>query len=291
MRSHQPKLSRCADHTVRWLLAAHRPAVGRSRRTAFTLIELLLAVMIFGIVLLAINTVFYSALHLRNRTADLMDTSQSVEQALAFIRRDFQGALPPGGVMVQWFKIGPVSAQGVAGTSSTTSTTGTSRRGVTSTGVGDALSTGATGGGMQTPGIQFFTTTGIINDTEPWGDIQRITYQLQAPTDRRAFGKDLVRSINRNLLATTIEEPVEQRLLNNIDTMDIDCFTGTQWQTTWDTTLSDVGLPTAVRIRIQFASENLADARNRQPLEMIFPLTVQAVTNQTQSTGGMGGMQ
>jgi prepilin-type N-terminal cleavage/methylation domain-containing protein len=265
-------------------LRTQRPARG------FTLIELLISVMIFGIVLIAINTVFYSALRLRNRTAALIDSSQNLEQALAFLRKDLKSVVPPGGVMAQWFKVGPVSPQGMANSSTgTTAGNSVSRGGVTTTGVSAALQTGSTGGAMQSPGIQFYTTTGAINEYEPWGDLQRVTYQLQPAADHRAFGKDLVRSVNRNLLATTTEDPIEQRLLSNIDTMDFECYTGIQWQTTWDTTLTDTGLPTAVRVRIVFATEYPGDARNRQPLEMIVPLIVQTMTNQTSTTSSTGG--
>src|SRR6185436_7883658 len=48
-----------------------------------TLIEILIAVAIFAIVLAAINTVFYSALRLRNRSAAAFDEALPVQQAVA----------------------------------------------------------------------------------------------------------------------------------------------------------------------------------------------------------------
>ena len=52
-------------------------------------------------------------------------------------------------------------------------------------------------------GLDFFTSTGALSDKAPWGDIQEVFYELKAPTDRNQAGMDLVRCVNRNLLATT----------------------------------------------------------------------------------------
>ncbi len=233
-----------------------RLAAGQQHRErgAFTLIEVLIAVAIFSIVFLAINTVFYSALHLQTRTAQLLDDSLPVQRALASLRRDLQGTLPPGSGLVASFK-----------------------NGVVGTGVGVA----------QGVGLEFYTTTGVINDNEPWGDIQKVTYQLADPADRlHAAGQDLVRSVTRNLLpTTTIEEPAEQWLLGNVETLEFACYDGTDWRDTWDTTMADSGLPQAIRVRLLLATTNAVSLRFRQPLEMIVPLTVQSVTNQTQTTG------
>src|SRR6266571_3956497 len=61
---------------------------------AFTLIEVLLAVSVFAIVLIAINTVFYSALRLRATTARVLDQSAPLQQTLIVLRRDLHGAVP-----------------------------------------------------------------------------------------------------------------------------------------------------------------------------------------------------
>ena len=75
---------------------------------AFTLIEVLLAVAISAVVLAAINTVFFGALHLRMTTSRSLDASLPLEQALTLLRRDLQGAMPPGtnGDLIGDFKSG-----------------------------------------------------------------------------------------------------------------------------------------------------------------------------------------
>jgi type II secretion system protein J len=234
------------------------PPTRRQHRAAargFTLLELVIAVGIFAIVLIAINTVFFSALRLRQRTTAVLDEALPVTQALALLRRDLRGALPPVGVLASAFKDGLVGS-----------------------------------GTVQSSGLEFFTTTGRLSEDAPWGEVQRVTYQLIDPLDRsHSRGKDLLRSVNRNLLATGPEELEEQRLAGNIERLEFLCFNGTDWRSTWDTTLGDTNLPTAVKVRLLLAEENADNNnRNRQPLELLVPLTIQTLTNQVASTSGGG---
>jgi prepilin-type N-terminal cleavage/methylation domain-containing protein len=255
---------------------------------AFTLIELLIALSIIVIILVAVNTVFFSAIHLKNRAASMVDNSHNIEQALTIVRRDLLNTFPPDGTMSQWFIVGAVSpyAQMTAmnrSTDNSQSDTNISTSGVTTTGMSALNSSVNTSGGMQSFGIQFFTTTGLVNDNDTWGELQRVTLQLQPALRRDSPGSDLVRSVSRVLLATsTMEEPAEEHILTGVDSFDIECYSGTQWINFWDTTSGDEGLPKAVRLRIQFASET----RNasRPPIEMVIPFSVQSITNQVDSS-------
>lgn len=219
---------------------------------AFTLIELILAVMIFGIVLLAINTVFYSAMRLQKSTASLVESTHEINQALTLLRRDLRAVMPPGGMLAASFKIGTV---------------------------------GTGQGTIQVPGVEFFASTGIISDEVPWGDIQKITYYVRPAQDRtRALGKDLIRSVTRNLLPTmAVDQPLEQRLLGDVESFEVTGYSGNGWRDTWDTTLTDTNLPTAFRVRIYLASLNTAQIRDRQPLELVVPVLTQGLTNLTSS--------
>src|SRR5205807_6189382 len=55
--------------------------------TAFTLIEVLLALAISAIILAAIGGVFYSAIRLRDRTSAALDESAPMHQAFAVLQR------------------------------------------------------------------------------------------------------------------------------------------------------------------------------------------------------------
>src|SRR2546426_12834784 len=77
--------------------------------SAFTLMEMLLALAISAIVVAGIGGVFYSAVRLRETTAAALDEAAPVQHALAFIRRDLRGALPPSGYLAGDFKSGTAS--------------------------------------------------------------------------------------------------------------------------------------------------------------------------------------
>ena len=59
-------------------------------------------------------------------------------------------------------------------------------------------------GVSQPVAIEMFTATGAVRDNAPWGDIQKVTYELRDPTDRNEPGKDLYRSVTRNIMATRV---------------------------------------------------------------------------------------
>jgi type II secretion system protein J len=216
---------------------------------AFTLIEMVLAIGVASIVLIAINAVLFASLRLRDTTADMVDASTPVDQAVTFIRRDLQCVVTP--------------------------TNGTSK--VLS---GDFRAGNVSSAGVPEPvAVEMFTTTGALSANAPWGDIQRVTYELKQPTDRNATGKDLVRSVVRNLLTITTPDVEDQLMLSGVQNIKFACYDGAQWQDTWDTTgvtSTYTNLPLAVRVEIQMAGNNSANAG---PVEIVVPIDAQARTN------------
>jgi len=213
--------------------------------------EVMLALVVSAIVLAGIGGVFYSAIRLRDRTANMQDESVSLHQALNYLRRDLQGAMPPNGIYAL---------------------------------AGDFKSEQLGGGIGQNSRLLFFTSTGVINDNAPWGEIQEVSYELRDPLTRNNNpGRELIRSVYRNLLATAIQEPEEQFLLGNVQSLEFSCYDGYDWRDSWDTSLSDTNLPSAIRVRVQLANDSRINAAAQQPFEMIVPLMTQSRTNQTVS--------
>ena len=235
---------------------AASPASPAGLERAFTLVEVMLALGVSAIVLAAIGGIFFSAMRLRERTNAMLDEAVPLQQTFTLLRRDLQGAVQPGGVLAGDFRDGEVQTATIQGI-----------------------------------GLQFCTTTGVIKDSAPWGDIQQVVYQLKEPVERsETGGRDLVRSVTRNLLATMTADSTDQVLLANVKTLEFDCYDGSTWRDNWDTTLGDTNLPSAVRVRIQMATPTTADSASVQPLEMVIPLTIQpwATTNQTSTATGGG---
>lgn len=221
------------------------------RLQAFTLIEILLAVGIFAIVLLAMNTVFFSALRLERATSRVMDERQPLNQAFAILRRDLLSAMSP-----------------------MTNSTLLPRNFISGTGRSGGMSSGQAGS------LEFYTATGLLSDDVPWGDVQRVRYELVAAADpANSRGQDLVRVVTRNILATTTEDAEEQFLMGNVESLEFLCYNGTDWRNTWDTSAADAGLPQAVRVRLLIAPENPGPKISREPLELLVPISTQLLTN------------
>lgn len=230
------------------------PASHRDRwERGFTLIELMLAIVIFALVLTAINGVFFGAMRLRNKTTAMLERSVPVSQAVTIIRRDLMGIVAPNGLL------------------------------------SGSLKTGAATGGLgQETSLEFYSNTGSLEEQAPWGEIQRISYALREPTNRvsSGLGKDLVRLVTRNLLPTVQDIPMEQGLLNDVTGMEFGFYDGTQWRTAWDSTTETMVLPKAIRLILSFATGGdeggaaQLSQRGGSSLQIVVPVAVNVSTNQ-----------
>jgi type II secretion system protein J len=226
--------------------SVHPAPASWTASAGFTLIEVLLALMICAVVLVAISSVFTGALQLRQHSSDALSQSIPIERALGQIQRDLKNSVPPGGLLE------------------------------------GQLQSGALNGGVDAnSGIQIYTTTGLMTPNMPWGEIQKVTYGLQTPNDSASGGKDLVRAVTRNLLSTGAQDEDDQFLLSGVQSLTFSYFDGQNWLDTWDDT-TQTNLPQAVRVSLQMASsDNSAPAA--QPLQVLVPLVAQVHTNATDS--------
>lgn len=219
---------------------------------AFTLVEMILALGIAAIVLVAINTVFFSALRLREATQDVVDNETPVDQTMSFLQRDLECVVTPTNgttkVLSGDFRVGSITSPGTPGPAA----------------------------------IEMYTATGALSDKQPWGDIQRVTYALRDPANgSNGRGKDLIRSVTRNVLTTTTPEVADQWMMSGVQSITFSCYDGSQWWSTWDTTgltSANTNLPVAVRVDIQPAGSQ------QSPIEMLVGIDSVARTNMTFTT-------
>src|SRR5439155_5584766 len=136
---------------------------------------------IFAIVMATMNTVFYSALRLRNKTAAMIEEKLPAQHTAAIIRSDLAGLVAPGGT--------------IFGSLTTSATTGAM------TSANDAENA-----------TVFYTASAVIDDTTPWAEVQRVSYYLADSADQPGV-KDLIRSVSRNPLPVTDDLPVTQWLM------------------------------------------------------------------------------
>jgi type II secretion system protein J len=202
----------------------------------------LLALGICALVLIVISSVFAGALHLEQSATTSLEQSLPVERALTLMRRDLKNAVAPGGMLA-----GPMQSGSLDG------------------------------GADANDGIQIYTTTGLITPNAPWGEIQKITYGLQAPTDSSTTGKELVRTVTRNLLSTATLDEDDQFLASGVESLNFSYFDGANWLDTWDDT-TQTNLPIAVRVSLQMAVKDDTQTR-ADPIQLLVPLMVQVHTN------------
>jgi type II secretion system protein J len=221
-------------------------------RRGFTLLEILIATVVSAIVLVAIQTVFYGALRLRNTTTEHIEDDLALQRTLGVVRRDLAGLMLPGGVL-----------SGALQTVPTTS--------LTQDAVGDRISP------------DFYTDSGKVDGWTPYSEVQLVTYYLAAATDG-SNTKSLVRSVTRNLLPAQDSAPDDQLLLPGVASADFLFYDGSDWTDTWDSTATST-LPTAIKFRLQLA----AQSPNASPIELVVPVFVATTTSATAATTSTTG--
>lgn len=209
---------------------------------------MILAIGVAAIVLIAVNAVFFTSLHLRNDTWDMVDAATPIDATVTFLKRDLQCVVTPTNgtskVLSGGFRVGD---------------------NITSSGVSDPVA------------IEMCTATGALSDNQPWGDIQRVTYELKNSAVANAPGRDLYRTVLRNLLSSTTPVVDNQLMMSGVMSVKFSCYDGATWQAAWDTTSAtavNTNLPTAVRVTIQMAGK-----ANAQPVEIVVPIDSLSRTN------------
>jgi prepilin-type N-terminal cleavage/methylation domain-containing protein len=218
------------------------------RVNAFTLIELLLAISIMAIILVAINGMFFTALHLRNTAVNSLEASLPVEQALEVMEHDLSNIV------------------------CSTNTNGIF--------IGPLQTTNPTNALPNQIGPDFYTSGGELDGATPWSCGQVINYVLAPPTNgARGPGLDLIRAVTRNLLpiAQPTQPDEQHTILSGVQSLTFLYYDGTQWDQIWDTT-QQTNLPLAIKVQIRMAPVPGAPAQ-AQPLELVVPVDVLLSTN------------
>jgi general secretion pathway protein J len=233
-------------------------SVAPGSSAGFTLLELLIATVVFALVLAAINGVFYGALRLRNKSTASIEQSLPMQHALSVMKRDLSN-LVPGGMLAGGLQTTP-SINNLPGQISP----------------------------------DFYTATGLIDETSPWSEVQRVSYLLADSPTNRSGGSDLIRAVSRNLLPPSLRDtPSQQWLMGGVQGLTFAYYDGTQWRDSWDAAASDPTtgrtnlLPWAIKVQIRLVSgENGLPLASDGPVELVVPVVTQARTNTAQASSG-----
>ena len=223
---------------------------------AFTLIEMILAIGISAMVLIVISSALMSTLRLRQATEDMVDAASPIDQATAYIKRDLQCVMTPTNgtskILSGAFRIGNLSSAGVSGNVV----------------------------------AEMYTATGALSDSAPWGDVQRVTYELK---DSGSGSQDLYRSVMRNILAITTPQVTDQLLMGGVSSVKFTAYDGQAWDDAWDTSNPNsiyTNLPAAVKVEIHLAN---IDSMGGDPITLVVPIDQESRTNATVSYSSGGG--
>ncbi len=222
------------------------------RAHAFTLIEMLMALAACAIILAAIYGVFSRAVHLRDNATHRTREVRVRAHAASIIRNDLRNALVSGGTLA-------ATLEG---------------------------SQDGHGGGF--PGyLKFTATTAKDADDELGGDVQEIEYYIARDPDAADQKAGvLVRTINRDLLNTTKQQPPEERVLAGVEAMELSFYSGSAWKTSWEVTTDSKTLPEAVRVSIQPVAD--ADGNKPAAIEVLVPWVTQSAIEATTTTPAGG---
>jgi type II secretion system protein J len=227
-------------------LRISRPISGAPR--GFTLLELLLATAVGAVVLIVIQTTFFSGLRLHNTTHERIEEDRVVQRTLGIIRRDLAGIMLPGGTLS-----GQLQTENFS-----------------------SLSTGNYGERVS-PDI--FTNSGKIDGWSPFSDVQMVAYYL-APASAGGTGKDLVRVVTRNLLPVQDPAAEDVVLLHGVDSASVSFYDGAGWTETWDSEATST-LPTAIKFSLTMVTKGAGQAL--APHELVVPIVATTVTTQQQA--------
>jgi type II secretion system protein J len=238
----------CPAGASRVVLLAHRSRAG------FTLMEVLVATVASALLLAGVFGIFSRTLRLRESATERTRETRLEVRALSMIRQDLQQALVTGGRLAA------------------------------------VLQGGAESGDSRFPGfLRLTSTSGVWDTNQLTGDLQEVEYYVAEDlwSTNQSAGQ-LMRSVDRYLLAPVRQVTREEVVLRGVVSMEVEFLDGENWMTSWDYTDAESPLPGAVRVRLQRAASDLR-YREPAPLEVLVRWPTQPVATANATTNSATG--
>jgi type II secretory pathway pseudopilin PulG len=183
--------------------------------------EILVSLAVTAMLLAAVVSTLFGAIRLR-RTAEALEIrSDSSTFIRVVVRRDLANCVVPSGLLAGTFLV--ISS-------------------------GDKESA--------RDRLEFYSTIGILNEDDPWGDIRRLEYFLDeegsVTTGGEVAGLPLIRRETFNLLAS-VEDETSRRdivMMPSVRGFMVECHDGEAWSESWDSTTVENANPRLVRLTI-----------------------------------------
>jgi prepilin-type N-terminal cleavage/methylation domain-containing protein len=245
----------------------NRPSAIRhsqSRRSAFTLLELMVAMSLMVVVSSCLYTALYTGFRAYRTAQAAVDPTSAAINVIELIKQDIGGVLPPGGTLAGAF-------------------IGTDSGGLK---------------GVDADSLEFYTTHVYVADTQlggqttstastaPVGGIGKVALLLEEDSEKKDGTYLLLRQVTTDLLAPREMEPEEQVLCTNVASLNFRYFDGSNWLDEWDSTADANSLPLAVEVDIEIArKDKYSNELQKRRLVQSFAIPCQSETTESDTTG------
>jgi len=223
-------------------------------RRGFTLIELILALALAGVIGGWLYSNMYAAFKARDVAEAAVQPSSDAYAAMHLLAMDFENSLPPGS-----------SSESL---------------------IGDFDGTQAQDDrGHEGDDVQFYTTADAADLIDSNGEVK--FDEITVVTDPVTGDHELVRRITRDLLppnGLNTEAPTTEVLCHGVWSFSLQYFTGTTWETSWDSEDYDNTLPAAIQVTLQIQRPS---GKQMQTLTYtnIFPISCSTAAQDTNING------
>ena len=222
---------------------------GTKRVRAFTLLELLVALAMAGIIAGSLYSGLRIGFRARNSAESAVEPIRTAELATSLLRADFESALPADGTLS-----GPFVGQDTAGGGGLPAdTVAFFTLGNPTDAFADPAATGAAGPAMNAAGGNAGAGTAFggafSSGGTPNGEARKV--EIGLIPDPTTGEQILVRRVTTNLLAQVTPEPFEEVLCRGVRSLNLRYYDGLAWQETWDSALVDNEIPSAVELTIE----------------------------------------
>ena len=232
----------------------------RSRKSSFTLLELMVALVLMVALTSSLYACFRVAFKSQDRTEAALAPARTALQALELMRLDLDSAMVPNNVLAGPFEGTPAGQ--IPAAVSQTANLGIGSKTASSSSNGDTLTFCSCAQSPDDPSVALAAAAGSAatpnspnsaNTTATTAcDIRLVTYSLvPQPNDTTGTLFLLQRSITTNLLAPETPTPLQENICANVLGLTFQYFDGTNWWPNWDSTQQDNTLPTAVQVTLQ----------------------------------------
>jgi prepilin-type N-terminal cleavage/methylation domain-containing protein len=241
----------------------------QSRQAAFTLLELLVALVLTVALVSSLYACFRIAFKSQDRTEAALTPARTALYALELMRLDLDSAMVPNNVLAGPFE-GTPAGQTPAVTSQTVNLGIGSTTTTTSSSSGDTLTFYSCAQQPESPYVALAQASGqtpnLTGPTSVACDIRMVTYSL-VPQPNDTTGKLflLQRSVTTNLLAPEAPTPVLDNVCENVLALNFQYFDGTNWWPNWDSTQQGNTLPTAVQVTLQLQPPVVGQPNSNTP--------------------------